>query len=260
MNRFVDTHAHLYDERFESDRDAVVARAVEAGVEALVAVGICRASSIQSVALAHRYPAVWASVGIHPNDANLSTLADWDEIVRLSGDPRVVAIGETGLDRHWHRCPFPIQQEWFARHLELGRQRDRAVVIHAREADADILLMLREAFAQHGPIRAVLHSFTGSAATAAEAIAMGLHVSIAGMVTFPSAQNVRDMAATIPLDRLLIETDCPYLAPQAHRGRRCEPAHVVHTATKLAEIHGVTLEQLSQITTRNARMLFGLPD
>jgi TatD DNase family protein len=120
--------------------------------------------------------------------------------------------------------------------------------------------MLREAFAQHGPIRAVLHSFTGSAATAAEAIAMGLHVSIAGMVTFPSAQNVHDMAATIPLDRLLIETDCPYLAPQAHRGRRCEPAHVVHTATKLAEIHGVTLEQFSQITTRNARMLFGLPD
>jgi TatD DNase family protein len=259
MNRLIDTHAHLYDARFDSDRDAVVARAVEAGVETMVAVGICRASSLQSVALAHRYPAVWATVGIHPNDAHLSTLADWDEIVRLSADPRVVGIGETGLDRHWHRCPFAIQEEWFARHLELGRQRNLALVIHAREADADILRMLREAFHRHGPIRAVLHSFTGLASTVTEAVAMGLHVSIAGMVTYPNAQDVRDMAATIPLDRLLVETDCPYLAPQPQRGRRCEPAQVVHTAATLAEVHGIALAELADRTTRNARHLFGLP-
>ncbi|MFQ3651027.1 MAG: TatD family hydrolase [Gemmataceae bacterium] len=209
--------------------------------------------------LAHRYPSVWATVGIHPNDANLSTLADWDEIIRLANDPRVVGIGETGLDRYWQRCPFAIQEEWFARHLELGRQHNRAVVIHTREADADVLRMLREAYDRHGPIRGVLHSFTGSAETAAQALSMGLYVSIAGMVTYPKAQNVRAMAGTLPLDRLLIETDCPYLAPQAVRGQRCEPAHIVYTATMLAEVHGVPLATLAEVTTLNARLLFGLP-
>jgi len=258
MNHYIDTHAHLYDDRFEADRDDVIQRAVQAGVEAVVAVGICRPSSLKSVELAHRYPSVWATVGIHPNEANLATLADWDEIVRLAHDPRVVGIGETGLDRHWHRCPFATQQEWFARHLELGRIRQLAVVIHAREADADVLNMLRHDFEQHGPVRGVLHSFTGLAETVVAAVHMGLYVSIAGMVTYPKAQEVRTMAATIPLDRLLIETDCPFLAPQAVRGRRCEPAHVVHTAAMLAELHSVPVATLAAITTRNARALFGL--
>jgi TatD DNase family protein len=259
MNRFIDTHAHLTDTRFANDRDAVVARAVQAGLDAIVAVGITAASSAESVALANHYPEVWATVGIHPNEANDAAPGDWDAIVALSTRPRVVGIGETGLDRYWDRCPFPVQEDYFARHLELGRLRDLAVVIHAREADADILRLLREAY-RHGPIRGVLHSFTGSPQTAAEAIEMGLYISIAGMVTLPKANDVREMAATLPLDRLLIETDCPYLSPLPHRGRRNEPAYVVHTAATLADVLGVPLETLAAATTANARALFGLAE
>src|SRR5262249_42492555 len=149
---------------------------------------------------------------------------DWDEVVRLAEHPRVVAVGETGLDRHWDYTPFSRQEEFFARHLELARRRGLTVVIHCREAEADVVRMLRADDKAHGPVRGVMHSFTGDPGTAAACLAMGLYVSFAGMVTYKNAQSLREVAKGVPLDRLLVETDSPYLAPVPVRGKRNEPA------------------------------------
>jgi TatD DNase family protein len=173
-------------------------------------------------------------------------------------EPGVVGVGETGLDRYWDTTPFNIQEEWFARHLELGAAHDRAVVIHCREAEADVVRMLREHHARRGPIRGVMHSFCGTWDTAEACLAMGLYLSFAGMLTYKNAQNVRDVAARVPVDRLLVETDCPYLAPVPWRGKRNEPAHVVHTARCLAEARGTSLERLAPDLLANTRRLFGL--
>src|SRR5205807_9305132 len=174
-----------------------------------------------------------------PNHAAEAGAEAWDELVRLVRRAKVVAVGETGLDRHWHYTPFAQQEDSFARHLELARRHGLAVVIHCREAEADVVRMLRTDFERHGPVRGVMHSFTGDADTAAACLAMGLHLSFAGMVTYKSAQNLREVAAGVPLDRLLVETDSPYLSPVPLRGRRNEPAHVVHTAGCLASVRGV---------------------
>ena len=184
----------------------------------------------------------------------------WEQIVALAGSsPKVVAIGETGLDRYWDRAPFPLQEDYFARHLELGRTLGKPVVIHCREAEADVVRMLRAAFDHFGPVGGVMHSFTGDAATAAACVEMGLHISFAGMVTYKSATDLRAVARTIPADRLLVETDCPYLAPVPMRGKRNEPAFVAHTAAVLAVERGESIETLAQQTTANATRLFALP-
>jgi TatD DNase family protein len=254
----IDTHAHLFDDRFAKDLPAVLERAASAGLERVICIGIDRDSSLASVKFALQYPLVVAAVGIQPNHTAEAQPHDWDEIVRLAEqEPRVVAIGETGLDRYWDRAPFVLQQEYFARHIKLARRLKKPFVIHCREADADIVAMLRTDFDRHGPIRAVMHSFSGDSATATACLEMGLYVSFAGMLTFPKAQTLRDVARIVPLERLLVETDCPYLAPQPVRGQRNEPAFVVHTATCLAELKGVTLAEIDTITTRNARDLFG---
>jgi TatD DNase family protein len=169
-----------------------------------------------------------------------------------------VALGETGLDRHWDYTPFPQQEDYFARHLALARQLGLPVVIHCREAEADVMRMLREDFEKHGPVRAVMHSFTGDSATAEACLAMGLHISFAGMVTYKNAQALRDVAKTVPLDRLLVETDSPYLAPVPLRGKRNEPANVVHTAACLAAVKGIEPNAIAEHTTRNAHLLIGL--
>jgi TatD DNase family protein len=174
-------------------------------------------------------------------------------------EPRVVAVGETGLDRYWDRTPFAQQEDYFARHIELARRLGKPFVIHCREAEADVVRVLRDEFEKRGPVRAVMHSFSGDRATAWACVEMGLHVSFAGMVTYKTAQDLRDVATGVPADRLLVETDCPYLAPVPHRGKRNEPAFVAHTAACLAEARGVPAEVLAEETTRNARELFGLP-
>ena len=257
--KLIDTHAHLDDGRFDRDRAEVLARAAAAGLERIVAVGIDAESSRATVRLAESSALLFATVGIHPNESGKAAPGDWDEVVRLASHPRVRGIGETGLDRYRDRTPFAVQEEWFVRHLELGRRLDLCVVIHCREADGDVVRLLREQFAAHGPIRAVLHSFTGTAETAAACVAMGLHVSLAGMLTYKTAANVREIAATVPLGRLLVETDCPYLSPEPVRGKRNEPAHVAHTAACLAGLHALTPEAMGEQTTRNARELFKLP-
>ena len=256
----IDTHAHLFDDRFRSDLPAVLRRAADAGVERTVCIGIDRESSIESVRLANQHPLLVAAVGIQPNHAAEAQPGDWDAVVRLAEtEPRVVAVGETGLDRYWDRTPFAVQEDDFARHIELARRLGKPFVIHCREAEADVVRVLRDAFEKHGPIRAVMHSFTGDLATARACLEMGLHISFAGMITYKTAQDLRDVAKVVPPDRLLVETDCPYLAPVPHRGKRNESAFVAHTAACIAEVKGVPAEVIAEHTTRNARELFGLP-
>ncbi len=256
--RLIDTHAHLDQEEFDSDRAAVIGRAHAAGVEAIVAIGVTGTSSEAVVALAGAHPGVYAAVGIQPNYTAQVDAADWDRVLALVDRPKVVAIGETGLDRHWDYAPFDVQQDYFDRHLRLAQQRDLPFVVHTRESDADVLAMLREARLR-GPLRGIMHSFTGTTETAAECVALGLHISFAGMVTFKKSDALRAVAVTIPADRILVETDSPYLSPHPLRGKRNEPANLVHTATCLAEARGESPAEFAAQTTANARGLFRLP-
>jgi TatD DNase family protein len=255
---FIDTHAHLDDGQFAADLPAVLDRARAAGVVRVIAVATSAASCADCLSLAHSYPAVSPTVGIHPNHITKEAPDAWDRVAALVADPRVVGVGETGLDRHWDDTPFPRQQDYFTRHLELSRRHRKPIVIHCREAEADVLAMLRDEFDSNGPILGVMHSFVGSAETAAACLAMGLYLSFAGMLTYKNAADVRKVAGKVPLDRVLVETDSPYLAPVPLRGKRNEPANVVHTADCLAGLLGLGRDALAEQTTRNARKLFGL--
>jgi TatD DNase family protein len=257
MFKLIDTHAHLDDEKFQTDLDQVLDRARQAGVEHVVTIATTAASSEACLKLAERYPQLGATVGLQPNNLAQEPADAWDRVLRLVEHPRVVAIGETGLDRHWDFTPFPQQEDFFARHLELARNHRLPVVIHCRKAEADVVCMLRQDFDRHGPVRGVMHSFTGDPATAQACLAMGLFISFAGMLTYKNADDLRQVARQVPLDRLLVETDSPYLAPVPVRGQRNEPAFVVHTAACLAELHDMKIEVMAEITTRNARHLFG---
>jgi TatD DNase family protein len=253
----IDTHAHLDDEKFRSDLQAVLDRARAVGVTHIVAVATTGTSSATCVALAERNAMVRATVGMQPNNIAQAASDDWDKVVALSRRPEVVALGETGLDRYWDYTPFAQQEDYFARHLNLAREVNRPVVIHCRQAEADTIRMLRADFDKNGPVRAVMHSFTGDWPTAQACLAMGLFISFAGMVTYKNAQALRDVAEKVPLNRLLVETDCPYLAPVPVRGQRNEPAFVQHTALCLAAVKGLPLETIAETTTQNARTLFG---
>ena len=259
MAVFIDTHAHLDAEQFAADLPAVLERARAAGVAQIVAVATTAASSAACVALASQHPNLFATVGIHPNHAAEVAPTAWDEVLAFASRKEVVGVGETGLDRHWNDTPFPQQEDYFARHLELSRRVHKPIVIHCREAEADVLRMLRIDFDRNGPIHGVMHSFVGDAAMGEACLAMGLVLSFAGMLTYKNAVALREAAARLPLDKLFVETDSPYLSPVPVRGKRNEPAHVVHTAACLAGLHGVTPEVLAERTTRNARELFGLP-
>jgi TatD DNase family protein len=254
--QFVDTHAHLEDEKLAADRDSVLQRAVDAGVTRIVAVATTSTDTPAYIARARSDSRIRATAGIHPNHVAQEPPGAWDHVVGMAADPVVVALGETGLDRHWDFTPFADQEDYFARHLALSRKTNLPVVIHCREADADMLRMLRDEFDRHGPIRGVMHSFVGDRAMAEACLAMGLYLSFAGMLTYKNAEELRRTARTVPLDRVLVETDCPYLAPVPVRGQRNEPAHVVHTARRLAEIHELLLETIAERTTANALALF----
>ncbi len=253
---YFDTHAHLDQASFDADRAAVVARAASAGVQNIVAVGVTAPTSAACVALAEKHAGLHAAVGIQPNYVHEAEPDDWERIVALTRKPGVVAIGETGLDRHWDDAPFDVQQDYFDRHLRLSQERELPFIVHMRNCEEDILEMLREA-RQRGPLAGVMHSFTGTAQGAAEAVELGLFISFAGMVTYKKSDDLRAVAAKVPEDRLLIETDSPYLSPVPVRKiRRNEPAHVVHTAACLAEVRGVPVEVIAKATTLNAQRLF----
>ena len=257
----IDTHAHLDDEQFDADRDAVLARAAQSGVEAVVCVGTTAASSRTALQLAEKYANVYAAVGIHPNSCVEAGPDDWNAVVEMLDHPKVVALGETGLDRYWDYAPLSLQQEYFERHVRTAQDRDLPVIIHCRDASVELLPMLQSA-ATRGPLRGILHAFSGDAAMAAECLTLGLHISFAGNVTYTNKkfQALRAAAAAIPDDRILVETDCPYLTPEPLRGKqkRNEPALVAHTLACLAAIRAVSVEQLSAATSANARRLFGI--
>lgn len=253
-----DTHAHLDEEAFRQDVDEVIARAVSSGVTTMLAVATTVESSRATIALAARVPNVFASVGIHPNYAAQAKPGDWEAIEEFALSPKVIAIGETGLDRYWDHTPFDVQLDYFRRQMELAKRRDLPFIVHCREAEQDVVAALREA-AGTGPLKGIMHSFCGGRATLDAALELGLHISFAGMLTFKKNAELRELAKTVSLDRLLVETDSPYLAPQQQRGKRNEPAFVRHTAECLAEVHGKTLDEIAAITTSNARRLFALP-
>ncbi len=255
---YFDTHAHLDDEAFDANREEVIRRACLAGVETMLAVGVTAPSSRKCVALAEQFDSVYAAVGIQPNYCAQIQPGDWDQIVTLVDHPRVIALGETGLDRYWDYSPFDLQQEYFDRHLRLSQERDKAFIVHMRECGSDILSMLVEA-RRRGTLRGVMHSFTGDAELARQCLDLGLYISFAGMVTFKKSEALRDLAATIPADRILIETDSPYLSPHPLRGKHPnEPARITYTAACLAEARGVTVEKFAAQTLGNARRLFGV--
>lgn len=251
-----DTHAHLSDEQLAADSSGVVERARQAGVTRILAVGTTADSSRKCHELASQFPGVWSSAGIHPNHAAEAKPADWDEIVRLCTLPRVVALGETGLDLYWKDTPLALQQDYFDRHIRLSQETGLPLVIHMRETAAEILAMLTEA-RNRVPLTGVMHSFAGTADQARQFLDLGLYISFAGMVTYKKSDDLRAVAATIPADRILVETDSPYLSPEPFRGKRPnEPARVVHTAECLAKVRGVSSQDFAGQTTANALALF----
>jgi TatD DNase family protein len=251
-----DTHAHLDDDRFRDDLEQVLARAAAAGVSRIMTIATTAASSVASTALAANHSSLRATVGIQPNHVAQAAPSDWDQVARLVESPCVAGVGETGLDRHWDYTPFAQQEDYFARHLELARRRQLPVVVHCRQAEADVVRMLQSDFERHGPVRGVMHSFTGDVDTANACVQMGLYVSFAGMITYKNADALRAVAARIPVDCLLVETDSPYLAPVPRRGQRNEPAFMEHTLVRLAEVRAVPAVDLAAQVTLNARRLF----
>ena len=256
--QFFDTHAHLSYEPLVDSAAQIIADAQAVGVSQIAAIATELRSSLQCVALAEQHEGVFASVGVHPTGCHQATTGQWNEIVDLLKHPKVVALGETGLDCYWDDCPLPIQQDWFKIHIRQSHESGIPLVVHLRESEAEILA----AFEQHhdaGRINGIMHSFTGSWDTARQCLEYGMYISFAGMVTYKNAQSIRDVAQRVPRDRILIETDSPYLTPHPHRGKKPnKPEMVVHTARCLAELHKISIEEFADQTTENANRVFGL--
>ena len=252
----VDSHAHIDDSRFDADRDAVLERAAAAGIELIVNIGADMASTARSIALAEKYPQIYAAVGMHPHDAKEMQEQDYSQLLRWVAHPKVVAIGEIGLDYHYDLSPRPVQKEVFLRQLDIARQTGKPFIVHEREAHADTFEIIRTAAKG---LAGVFHCFSGSIETAREYLKLGFYISVAGPVTFPKSAKTKEVAQFVPLDRLLIETDSPYLTPQAFRGRRNEPGHVRLVAEEIAALRNLSLTELALATTENARRLFRIP-
>ncbi len=255
----IDSHAHVDGPEFDGDRDEVLARARAAGVERIVVIGAVGdpSSAERSVALAERDDRVWATVATHPHDVEKMTADWWAVHERLAPHPRVVAIGETGLDYYYDHSPRQAQQEAFARFIDLARRVGKPVVCHIRDAHEDARAILAEHRA--GELGVVIHCFTGTPDDAAAYAEAGYYVSFSGIVTYKTAQPLRDSVPRVPRDRLLIETDCPYLAPIPKRGKRNEPAFLTHTAEVVAAAAGMSFEELAAQTTANTARIFRLP-
>ena len=267
---FIDSHAHLEMPQFDADRDAMLARAQEAGIETIVAIGSGTGpgSLDCAIQLASREkggkPKIYATVGIHPHEAKLATDADFDELSTLARNPKVIAWGEIGLDYFYDHSPREVQRSVFQKQLELARAAKLPVVIHCRpSADSqnawdECLAILAERWVSSG-LGGVLHCFTGLMEHARRALDLGFMISFAGNVTFPKAQNIRDAARDLPLDRIFIETDSPFLAPVPHRGKRNEPAFVREVARQIGELRGISTEEIGFQTAQNFSRFFRLP-
>lgn len=251
----IDTHVHLSDAQFKEDIDAVVRRARLSGVNAMINVGADLTSSQLAVKQAQQYNDVYAAVGIHPHDARHSDVVTMQKLVELASKHQVVAWGEIGLDYHYDLSPRLVQQEVFAEQLELAYKLRLPVIIHDREAHQDVWSILKE---WQGKLLGVIHCYSGSLEMAKNYINMGFYIAIGGALTFKNARKLPEVVLGIPLNRLLLETDCPYLAPVPYRGKRNEPAYVNKVAEKVAEIKEISIDEVSRQTTSNAIKLFNL--
>ncbi|MDD2558782.1 MAG: TatD family nuclease-associated radical SAM protein [Desulfuromonadaceae bacterium] len=256
----VDTHAHLDGPRFATDLDTVLERATAVGVHTIITVGCNLESSQASVALTQQYsqhfPKIYASVGVHPHDSSTLSPQILEQLRELANNEKVVAIGETGLDYFRNRSPHEVQQQAFRQQIQLARQCGKPVIIHSRDAHTDVLSIMRAENAQE--CGGVLHCFSGNLQVAQACLDMGFHLSFAGNITYPKNEGLREVIRNIPLERILVETDCPYLAPQSMRGKRNEPAYTVETAACIAELRGLTPHDIARITSLNAYELFGV--
>jgi TatD DNase family protein len=256
--QLVDSHSHLADARLRDDVDGIIERARLAGVDTIISVGSIDGigNDRLAVEIAERNRAVYAVVGVHPHDASACDDARIGELRELAASTRVVAIGETGLDFHYMRSPQEAQEASLRRHLELTTALDKPIVLHCRKAEERLATIVREAGMP--PRGGVIHCFTGNRASVQELLSLGFYISFSGIVTFRNAAQVREAALHVPADRLMVETDAPYLAPEPYRGKRNEPAYVVRTLEMLARVRDVSPVVLAQSITENARRLFGL--
>lgn len=253
---WIDTHAHLADMHLVVQLDEVLARARSVNLEGVLCVAVDEETSRQCVELATLSEMLRASVGIHPNYGQLASAHAWQAVEKLAENPRVVALGESGLDKYWDDCPFELQLEFFRKHWALSRATDLPVIIHMRECEGEMLEALQQEFAL-GTLRGVMHSFAGCLDTALRCLEFGLYISFAGMLTYKKSTELREVAKQIPLERLLVETDCPYLSPEPHRSKRPnEPAWVVHTARVLADAKSIPVSELMKHTRQNTMDLF----
>lgn len=248
----VDSHCHLDDRVFDEDREAVIERALAAGVVSLLAIGTGKGPPDleAGVRLAEAHEPVFATAGVHPHDARKAIEGTWDRMRALLSHPKVLAVGEIGLDYHYDNSPRECQREVFAEQLKIAAAARRPVIIHTREAWEDTFRILREHWSAAG-LGGIMHCFSGGPEEAEQALEMGFYLSLGGVVTFPKAERVRAAAKMAPRERLLVETDAPYLAPAPHRGKRNEPAFVLETVRKLAEIRGETQDEVAESTTAN---------
>ena len=255
MTTFIDTHAHLYDERYDDDRAEMITRAAAAGVTQIISMGDTMAASAQVVADAEQYPTLYAAVGVHPESACVLTDAERAQLLTWAKHPKVVAIGEIGLDYYWEKDPKvrAVQRELFVTQLGIARAAGLPVCIHDREAHGDTLAILQ---AEGQGLTGVLHCYSGSLEMARELWKMGYYIGIDGPLTYKNAAKLPDIVREAPQERLLIETDSPYLAPVPLRGKRNEPAYLVHIAAKIAELRGESVEEVARYTTENARRLY----
>jgi TatD DNase family protein len=251
----VDSHCHLDFDDFQGEQDDVVARARAAGIKGMLT--ICTrlgdAANIRAIAAAH--DGIWCSVGVHPHEAEHAAGVTAEELITLAEPVEVVGIGETGLDFYYEHSPRDIQEKVFRAHIQAARETGLPIIVHTRDADADTVRILTEEQAR-GPFRGVIHCFSAGAEVARCALDHGMYISFSGIVTFKNAEAVRDVARDVPMERLLVETDAPYLAPVPVRGKRCEPAFTAHTAAYVAEIKGFGLDELARVTTDNFFTLF----
>jgi len=253
---FFDTHAHLNAEQYNEDLQEVIDRALDEGISNIVVVGFDRPTIEKAMELTEKYDFIYASVGWHPVDAIDMTEDDLRWIEELSSHPKVVALGEMGLDYYWDKSPKDIQQEVFRKQIRLAKKVKIPIVIHNRDATADIVEILKEEGA--GEVGGIMHCFSGSPEIAKECVDMNFFISLGGPVTFKNAKKPKEVADVIPLEKLLIETDCPYLTPHPFRGKRNEPSYVKLVAEQIAEIKGLSVEEVAQATTENAKKLFGI--
>ena len=254
MNLF-DTHAHILDEKFDEDRQQVIQRIYD-NMALVVNIGYNLDDCPRTVALAEQYDKLYAAVGLHPEDVTTYTPEGWDMICQLAQHPKVVGIGETGLDYYWDVSTKEAQKRLFRQHIDLACQLHKPLVIHDREAHGDTLDILKTSSARQ--VGGILHAFSGSVEMALEVIKLGFYIGLGGPVTFKNARKTVEVAAAIPLEHLVIETDCPYMTPVPFRGKRNEPVLVQHTAEKIAQIRNMPVEELIEITYQNGKRVYGI--